>query len=44
MLLGCQLWSNDKLLKRQPKVTVLSTQEVIALFKPEKEGGSPAAR
>jgi len=44
MLLDCPLWSNDKLLKRQPKVTVLSTQEVIALFKPEKEGGDLAAR
>ena len=44
MLLGCPLWSNDKLLKKQPKVTVLSTQEVIALFKPEKENAGPVAR
>jgi len=38
MLLDCPLWSNDKLLKRQPKVTVLSTSEVLMIFKPEKTG------
>ncbi|MFA6328449.1 MAG: PIN domain-containing protein [Candidatus Micrarchaeia archaeon] len=42
MLLDCPLWSNDKLLKRQSKVAVLSTQEVIALFKPEKPDRGPS--
>ncbi len=31
MELGCALWSNDKLLKSQGKVIVLSTAEVIEL-------------
>ena len=42
MLLDCPLWSNDKLLKRQPKVTVLSTQEVLTIFKPEKTDPGPS--
>ena len=31
LLLGCALWSNDRLLKKQSKLSVLSTREVVML-------------
>lgn len=30
--LGCSLWSNDKLLKKQPSIMILSTKEIIILI------------
>jgi len=35
MALGCPLWSNDALLKKQGKVAVFSTYEIITLFSPK---------
>ena len=30
--LNCPLWSNDRLLKKQSQITVISTREIIELF------------
>lgn len=30
--LNCPIWSNDKLFKKQSKITVFSTEEIILLF------------
>lgn len=35
--LECPLWSNDKLLKKQPKVEVFSTKEIIGIIPKESE-------
>ncbi|MBI1972533.1 hypothetical protein HYS50_00850 [Candidatus Woesearchaeota archaeon] len=34
--LKCPLWSHDRLLKKQPLITVLNTRDLIALFPDDK--------